>query len=208
MMTKPHLFILVWVVLLTDSIRRRSFRVLIWMTVMLLVGSLCSLCYDPKIFTHYLNMTRDVGIQGEFIPAPATVFRLLLNRDKWILQLVPAVIGQAWALAHYIRKREHWEWNRETPLLLLVSVFISPYAWFSDEVALAPGIIQVLYALRTQAAGHSQRKVLVLAGLNMIACLMVFGGIPMSSGAYIWTSAAWLGWYLYASRDTARAAQT
>jgi hypothetical protein len=80
-------------------------------------------------------------------------------------------------------------------LLLLVSEMFSPYAWFTDEAMVLPAILAAVY--RTDEAGGS----LLLFGLIAGAALIeVLTGVQITSPFYLWTTPAWLAWYLFATR--------
>src|SRR6185369_16825792 len=69
MITKPHLFLLVWPWLLIDSVRRRQFRFLLGFAGYFLAAVLIVLLLQPGIFGQYLAMGHSAGIHDEFIPA-------------------------------------------------------------------------------------------------------------------------------------------
>jgi hypothetical protein len=79
-------------------------------------------------------------------------------------------------------------------LLLLVSALSAPYALLTDEVILLPAVLTGIY--RADASGRSLLPFVVFAGAAMIE---VFVKVPLSSAYYLWTTPAWLAWYLYAT---------
>jgi hypothetical protein len=80
-------------------------------------------------------------------------------------------------------------------LVLLVSVACAPYAWFSDEALLFPAIMAAVYR------AQDRERTLVPFGIFAGAALMeVLAGVPMTSPYYLWTTPAWLAWFLYAMR--------
>ena len=200
MMIKPHLFVPFWAVLMIDAARRRNFGIPAGILSGITLGAACALYFDPRVFQHYFQMTHSSGMQGEFIPVPATLFRLCVNRDGWVLQFVPVIGGLLWALWYYARSYREWDWKLGTPFLLFVSIFVAPYAWFTDEIVLAPTILSLVYALSDEGKEMWTKEIRVLVILDLLACLLIFFGITMVSGAYIWTSTAWFAWYLYSRR--------
>jgi uncharacterized membrane protein (DUF106 family) len=93
---------------------------------------------------------------------------------------------------HFFRSQIDWN------LLLLVSVMVAPYAWFTDEAVLLPAILAGIFL----AADNKQSLMpfYVIAG---IAFLEVLCGVVTNSGFYVWTAPAWVLWYLLATRGQA-----
>jgi hypothetical protein len=199
--SKPHLFVPFGLVLLLWSISRKSYRLLAGCAGSLLLSSGLALFFDPRIWQDYQGWMRVARVEQEFIPTLSVVFRLLVTRllpvhDTVLLQFLPVVAACLWATWYFWMRRALWNWGEQGLLLLLVSVACAPYAWFSDEALLLPAILSSLY--RAQDAGRSLIPFGVLAGA---ALLEVLAGVPMTSPYYLWTTSAWLGWYLYATRN-------
>ncbi len=72
---------------------------------------------------------------------------------------------------------------------------VAPYAWFTDEAMLLPAILASLYL--ASDLGRSLVPYVIIAG---IALIEVLAGVRINSPFYLWTSPAWLMWYLWASR--------
>ena len=79
-------------------------------------------------------------------------------------------------------------------LIMVVTVLVSPYAWTTDEIVLLPS---VLFALSCPEKPKFALPALLV--LNGVELLMIAAQVQFTSGAYIWTTAAWLGWYLYST---------
>jgi len=195
---KPHLFLPFGVVLLVWIVLRRSCLVLAGALVALTASFVISLLLDPPIWSQYAHGERGENIQNLFIPCVSLVLRVLINRNAFWLQFVPAFAACVWAIWYFWKRRDRWSWADDVPLLLLVSVLVAPYAWFTDETILVPAILAGLY--RASNAGRSLIPFGCVAGL---ALLEVFLNVPLPSGLYLWTAPAWLAWYLYAVRGTA-----
>lgn len=195
MAIKPHLFLVFWIVLQTDSIYRRRFIILAGGTSALAAATAFSMCFNPLIWQHYFAMLRASELNQEFFPT-ASIFRLLIDpRADWLL-FVPSALAVFWGLWYYARNRRVWDWRVHGMLLMLVTVMVSPYGWFSDEVVLLPSIAFALSIRdpRKYSAG-------ILLAINGIALLIVVVFHPrLSSSAYLWTPPAWLAWFLYACR--------
>jgi uncharacterized membrane protein (DUF106 family) len=81
-------------------------------------------------------------------------------------------------------------------LVLLVSAMCAPYSWITDEAMLLPAVLTGLYR-----AVESRRTVLPLALAAGAALIEFFlADVKITTPYYLWTTPAWLTWYLYASR--------
>jgi hypothetical protein len=118
-----------------------------------------------------------------------------VDRHAFWPQFVPAAVGCAWALWYFRTRRDRWSWADNGALLLLVSVLVAPYAWFTDEAVLLPAILLGLYR-----ASDADRSLLPFGLIAGIALIEVLAGVSLTSGFYLWTTPAWLAWYLFATR--------
>jgi hypothetical protein len=68
--------------------------------------------------------------------------RLLFGVEKTWLQFLPSLLGTVWFL-HYWRKHHAvWSWAEQMPLLLLVSLTTTSFAWVFDQIVLLAAVIQ------------------------------------------------------------------
>jgi hypothetical protein len=193
MALKPHLFLPLGAVLLLWIFLTRSFRVLAGaLTAVGLCLAIAQLL-DHSCWTHYLAMLRAEDIGQEFVPTLSLLFRMVVARNHAWVQFIPAAIACRWAIRYYLDNREHWDWQKNAPLLLLVSVMVAPYAWFTDEVIVLPAILAGLY--------RSQRSLIPYCCIAGVALIEVFANARIASGAYVWTAPAWLLWYLFSSES-------
>jgi hypothetical protein len=79
-------------------------------------------------------------------------------------------------------------------LLLLVSALCSPFGWITDEAILLPAVLVGLYR-----AVESRRSLLPLLLIAGTALIEVMAGTQITTPYYLWTTPAWLIWYLYAT---------
>jgi hypothetical protein len=156
------------------------------------VSCALSLWLDPHVWQHYATAMRGEDIQNEFIPTFSLMFRIAVHRNSPWLQFVPVVIGALWAVNYYWRNRDQWDWRTHGQRVLLVSVLVAPYAWITDEAVALPAILGSLYFAESHKASLAPYLI-----VNGIAMMEVMFGIKTNSGFYVWTTTAWLGWYLY-----------
>lgn len=191
---KPHLFLVFALVLLLWVIGHRSYRVLAGFSATLLATCAGTVCFDFQVWSQYFRMMSSTRILQVFVPTFGVALRFLIDRNALWLQFVPFAIGATWAIYYYWTRRGHWRWMDQGPLLLLVSTACAPYGAFTDECILLPFILAGLY--RT---GSSPRAILPLLLINGIAFVEVIEQVNIMSPYYLWTSPAWLAWYLFAT---------
>jgi hypothetical protein len=136
---------------------------------------------------------RASGINQEVIPCVSIVLRQAISPNSVALQYLPAVIGCAWALNYYWRKRRTWNWIQDSGPVSLVSILAAPYAWITDQALAIPAL--VAGAIRTR----SQILLVILAAASIVIEGELINGIMLSSNLYLWTAPAWLAWYLLAT---------
>jgi hypothetical protein len=191
---KPHLFLPFGIVLLLWIITRKQYRILAGFCVALLASCTLAFGLDPYAWPQYAGMMRTSGMMQEAIPTLSATLRLLLDRHALWLQFLPQGTACLWALWYFRTRRNRWDWMDHGLLLLLVSVMCTPYGWFTDEAMLLPAVLAGIY--RADDSGRSLVPFGCIAGAAM---LEVFTNIPITSAGYLWTTPAWLGWYLYAT---------
>lgn len=200
MAIKPHLFLVFWAVLLAESIYRRKFLILTGCASALAAATAFAMLIEPRIWLNYLAMLREHHPVEGFLPTLSMVFRLLIDPHAFWLLFVPSAIGVLWGLWYFASHRDTWNWKTNGMLLLLVTVMVSPYGFFTDEVVLLPAII---FALNLP----EKRKYSgwILLAINAIAAILFMVlGASLTSPAYLWTPLAWLGWFLYATDGVRR----
>jgi len=196
MAIKPHLFLIFWVVLLADCIVRRAWLILAGGVTALIAGTAFALYFDPHIWQHYISMLRGYKLQQGFLPTASMLFRMLIDVRAFWLLFIPSVFAIAWGLWYYARHRQAWDWKIHGMLLMLVTIFASPYGFFTDEIVLLPSIV---FALNFP----EKRKYSdwILLAVNTIALVIILADhAALSSRAYLWTPITWLLWFLYATR--------
>lgn len=195
---KPHLFLPFAIALLLWVAGRKAWSILAGFTVTLLASSALTLCFDVQVWSQYSEMMRSTGVLDAWVPTLSVFLRLLIDiHAKW-LQFLPLAAACVWAFWYFWTRRDRWNWMDQGLLLLLVSAVCTPYAWFTDEAMLFPAILAGLYR-----AGDSRRTLLPLGLIAGVALIETLESVPITSPFFLWTTPAWLGWYLYATRRRA-----
>ncbi|MCS6849625.1 MAG: glycosyltransferase 87 family protein [Gemmataceae bacterium] len=120
---------------------------------------------------------------------PATVgfaLRRLVGSGPWWLGQVPLLVGAVWLLRHWGLHRWEWDWQEQTPFLLLGSALTAPCAaWpFDLPVLLVPW----LAALADMARGGR----LPLVGAVTIHVLIQVGFLRQMSRGADWFDFVWM----------------
>jgi hypothetical protein len=191
---KPHLFIPLGVVLVLWCVQSRSYRILAGIGIGLAGCVVLTQIVDPAAWGQYFQMMRAENLKDEPIPTISLLFRAAISLHTARLQFVPAIVATIWAVWYF--RRSGWGWCREGLLLLTVSVMVAPYVWLTDEAVVLPAILQGIYVLVNKGRSLTPFVCIVLPVL-----VGVVAGKAMDSWWYVWTTPAWLGFYLYAIRS-------
>ena len=154
------------------------------------------LIFNPSIYPHYAAMARTAGIEAEFMPTLSELLRIVVQPEAAWLQFLPACVGCFWAYWYFHRHRNDWDWRTHGSLLMLVSLLVAPYSWFTDQVVLLPAILQAIYFA---ADSSRDRALLWFVAIDGVALIEVLCGVQLDSALYLWTSITWLAWYLVAT---------
>jgi hypothetical protein len=192
---KPHLFFAFGIVLLLWMISLKSYRILAGFSVALLGSCALAFYLDAQAWPQYSQMMHAGGALTEHVPVLSVAFRFLIDRDAVWLQFVPAAIAGVWAIWYFWAHRTHWSWIDQGMLVLLVSAMCTPFGWFTDESMLLPAVLAGVY--RAAESGRSLIPIGLIAGVALVEVLVP---VQITSPFYIWTTPAWLAWYLYATR--------
>jgi hypothetical protein len=191
---KPHMFFPFFVVLLLWSISRRSFRILAGFATAVLASCALSYALDKNAWAQYSYMMHAGGALEEAVPALSVFFRRIVHRQWVWLQFLPEACACLWAAWYYWTRRDRWNWLDHGLLVLLVAAVCTPFGWLTDESMQLPAVLTGVYC-----AISARRSLWPLAIIAAAALIEVFCGIGIVTPYYLWTTPAWLGWYLYAT---------
>lgn len=199
---KPHLFLPFAIGVLLWALRRKDFRILVGFSAGLLASCALAFCLDIHAWSQYSQMMHAGGALNEPVPVLSVSLRFLVDRNSAWLQFLPEAFACAWAIWYFWTRRNRWNWMDQGLVLLLVSALCTPFGWLTDESMLLPAVLTGLY----RAAG-SRRSLLSLAFVAAAALIELLARVPLISPYYLWTTPAWLVWYLYATRRKSKQAE-
>jgi Glycosyltransferase family 87 len=192
---KPHLFLPFAVVLTLWVIRKKAFGVLGGFVLAVGAGQLYASAFDRHAWAEYEFMMKHEGMLHEFVGTLSSALRFLIDPGASWLQFVPCAAACVWAGWYFWSRRARWGWMDQGLVLLLVSAVCAPYGWFFDESALLPALLTAVFRAKPSA-----KSLLPLVVLDGAALVEINASVSVMSRAYLWTTLAWLGWYLYAAR--------
>lgn len=192
---KPHLFLPFACALLLWIAGRKAYGIAAGFVVALAASCALTFCFGAHIWGQYLALGHNARILPLFVPTLSVALRFLIARNHIWVQFVPESAACVWAVWFYFARRERWDWMHHGLLVLLVSVMCTPYGWFTDEAIVLPAVLAGVY--RASGAGRSLVPLYAIVGVSLME---VFAPAQLTSPYYLWTTPAWLGWYLYATR--------
>jgi hypothetical protein len=191
---KPHLFLPFGVALAAWALSSKTYRILAGACAALVAGFAVAFCIDRQGWSQYSLMMSHAGIKDVALFTLSKYFRLLVGRNAFWLQFLPQAAACVWALWYFLSRRARWNWKDQGLVVLLVSVMCAPYAWFTDEAVLLPAVLVGVYR-----ADESGRSLLPFGFLAAAAIVELLASTPIASPYFLWTTPAWLAWYLYAT---------
>jgi len=191
---KPHLFGPFGLALILWMVLGRRFRLAIGIGVGIAIAVAFSIWIDGHSWSQWVHFMHTVDPPNQFQPTLSKLFRDQVHQGWVWLQFLPEVLASVWSVAYFWRRRKEWDWLGDGLLLLIVSVGCAPYAWLTDESILVPAILAAIFSAR--AAG---RTLLPLSVILMASATILIRGHWMDTLYYLWTTPAYLAWYLYAT---------
>lgn len=199
---KPHLVYLFWIGLILWTWNQRRWRVALGAILAGIVVSAIPAIIDPAVYSQYVEMYRNPGQSTPFeLPAPSlgSLLTLSVPHGNLPIQFLPPLLGTLWFLWHWRRYKDRWDWSEQMPIVLLVSLVLSAYAWTYDQVILLPAVIQgLVWSTRKDAPWY--RNWLLLSYGTINALYLVLKTVLVSDYYYFWLAPAFLLIYSSYSR--------
>ena len=197
MTLKPHLFLPVALVLLLWIVRKRVWRIVAGLLSAMSVSFALVLAFDPHAWSQYASMLHTNLMQDRFAPTLSAYLRWDIAPTAVWLEYVPTTLACLWAIWYFWRRRERWDWMQQGLLVVIVGVMCAPYAWLTDEAVLLPAVL-----FGVSRARATRRSLVPIAVFTAVALIELYANIRITSWYYIWTTPAWLAWWLYSIRTT------
>ena len=199
---KLHLFLLPLILILHHLIRKRSSKLLLGV-----IGggtTLLIACYflSTDVFTQWRTALQEPPLHW-VVTSLVGIVRLALLKIGDGFQAWPVVVIPGLAAVMYLfilmQRKAEVDWLRELPLILCISLIVSPYAWFFDSCVILPVYLVLCFsALEDNVALRRLAKLAAIFGLQLIAFGLPYLGTlqqhhffwyPIATAAlYVWLS--------------------
>jgi hypothetical protein len=191
---KPHLFFAFGLALILWSITTKTWRILAGFAAALAASCALSYLLDKNAWAQYAQMMHLGGALDEAVPALSVYLRLLVSPHTVWLQFLPEACAGLWAVWYFWTRRTRWNWLDHGLVLLLAGAMCTPFGWLTDESMLLPAVLAGVYA-----ALATRRSLIPIAIIAAAALVEFFFGPKITTPWFLWTTPAWLAWYLYAT---------
>jgi hypothetical protein len=190
---KPHLIYLFWVALFFWAIDRRYWKFFLGLGTSILSATVLSWAINPGLIRQYLYAMGEPDFINWATPTLGTVLRILFGPDKIWLQFMPPLVGFIWFLGYWPTHRRNWDWAKEMPLLLLVSLVSTAFGWGFDQVVLLVAVIQVCVWMFYRGRNKDRAwTILSYLGINALAAFFPF----KNEFWFVWMAPCFLIWYM------------
>jgi len=195
---KPHLIYLLWPALLMWTIERKRWAAIFGLSLGMLAVSMVVLVLDPAVFNEYrlLNLTAPPPTPfDQETPTLGRALKNLVMPESGLSQFLPSLVGILWLPFYWKTCKTNWEWTRQMPVILLVSLTTTFFAWTCDQVVLLPALLQAT----VWCLDNRLREAILLP---MTFYLVVNFGAPLLKFFtphdfwYFWIALTWLLIYL------------
>jgi glycosyl transferase family 87 len=203
---KPHLFYLFWVGLILWFWKERRWRVACGAVAAGAIVAIIPLIIDPKVYQQFIDMYLSPGQATPFnLPAPSigSLLTRYVPHGNLPIQFLPPLLGSLWFLWHWHKHKEHWNWSEQIPLMILVSLTLSPYSWTYDQVILLPAVMHGLEMVSWRnISWYKSGLGLLYFGAN--GCYFVGKVLVTTDSYYFWLAPVFLLIYLGVSTSSRR----
>ena len=209
-LVKPHFVYLFWLVFVVWLCERRQWTLLAGSAVVGLVAAVLPLFFNLSVYHQYVELFGPTDLQLPLdLPAPTlrNAANLLLKLDLGVWQLLPSFLAALWILFFWWRHRVDWQWSERLPLVLLVSLTTTAYAWTFDQVVLLPALIEgASWLVRQRLAWYRSIAALLYIAINLVHLILRF--FVAEELWYFWLAPALLIAYLVYRWEAAGATLT
>lgn len=190
---KPHLLYLVVLAALLWAVQHRRWKIIAGAVAGYLVTTGAAFLYNPQTLA-YLHNT--LGPATQVLNGTGGLLRGLFGAQYAWLQFLPTIVGLGWFIFYWLRRRHHWDWEKDIPLLVLVSLCSAPYIWYHDFLLAAPMLVFIAVMMK-------ERLPLLVPGWLLVQCAILLCA-DVSFALESTAGLLWIGFYFYARAVRAR----
>jgi hypothetical protein len=133
-----------------------------------------ALAIHPHVVSEWLGAAAATPPDYWITPTLGSILRLAFGWNARWLALAPAIAGVIWLGYYWRRRRARWQWDQETPWLLLACAVTTVFAWTFDLTVLLLAVIPALLWIRELPSGVARASLLgSYAAINLLALLSV-----------------------------------
>jgi hypothetical protein len=192
---KPQIIYLFWIALLFWVITRRNWSIAIAFCLTLTIATTLPLLLNPMYPVQYLSSISSYPISEWATPSLGSYLRFWIDINKFELQFIPAICGIFWFIIFWSKRSKDWNWTREIPVIIAVSILTSPYAWTYDAVIFLPAIIQSFVWILLSFQERRSTSIMLIAGFMVINILNLILHIHLSEFYFVWYIPGLTLWY-------------
>jgi hypothetical protein len=192
---KPHLFGVFAAALFLWTVHQRRWSIFAGAALTVTIIMACLLGANPHLMDQYWHCMTVHSPRDCRTPILGSLLRAMFGPNQFWLQVVPQSVGLVWVAIYWYRRRDHWDWHEELPLLVLVSLLTTPYgAWPFDLVVLLLPVIEI--AARARLASRQQLTIMIAVylAIQLPAMAMSVAGVDLFY--FVWMPPALLLSYL------------
>ncbi len=192
---KPQMMFLFWLAVLLWVIQQRRWLVVLSTALTIGALSLVAMLFNPHLLTQYISMLRTYQLSNWAVPTLGTYLRyFIFGLDQFWVQFVPVLLGAIWLVCYWYQHRKTWNWADELPIILFISMIISPYSWTYDLVVLIPAVIlAVIWITRDWKHPATILFIISYLGIGILDTLL---HTRLDEFWFIWVAPAIFAWYL------------
>jgi len=195
---KPHLVYLFWIGSTLWVWQQRRWRVACGAMVAGVIIAIIPAMIDPAVYFQFIEMYRFPGRSTPLellAPSIGSFLTHYVPHGNLPIQFLPPLLGSLWFLWHWHKHKEHWNWPEQIPLMILVSLALSPYAWTYDQVILLPAVIHGFVMVKRQS-GSWYKSGLGLLYVGANGCYLAGKVLVTTDAYYFWLAPVFLLIYL------------
>jgi hypothetical protein len=196
---KPQLLYLFWISFFLTALSQKKKSMIGGAMCGFLAACILPVVFRPAVFFEYGQSVFTHAILHFPTPTLGSCLRLAFGwQNRW-LAYFPMAGGLLWLMFYWRKYQENWNWSEHLPVILLISLLTTAYAWMFDQIVLLPALaVMVGTVIRSGSS-----RLAVIAGFGFWAVNIIGAGMILLRShpvAYFWTTPAWLIGYLALSR--------
>jgi hypothetical protein len=191
---KPQLFYLIWPAMAFWVIHEHRWHLVITTCFVGIIFITATITINSQIFSNYYVALLEYPYDQWATPTIGSYLRFFwLGVDKFWVQYIPTLLGFVWLILHFCKNRMNWNWHDQIPILTIISLLTTPYAWTYDAIIILPAILVATSILIKQ---NKNINFIFWAIFFMINLTNLLLHSQMSDFWFLWLVPAYYLWYI------------